>query len=176
MWNSIKKMFDSPDSYVSLALGFAVVLVIGMLSFNYFKGKTQPAASVEQKEVQEEVPVALPLTHKVVKGETLWGISEKYYRSGYNWVDVAKANKLANADRIEEGQELAIPDVKPIMPAGETSSAQTTKKEYTVKTGDSLWNIAVENYQDGYRWPEIARANNLKNPGLIHAGNVLVLP
>lgn len=177
MWKTIQKTFDSPDSYVSLALGFAVVLVIGMLTFNYFKARTQQAATTQEQKAQEEArQTALPAKHKVEKGETLWSISEKYYKSGYNWTDVAKANSLTNANVIEEGTELTIPDVQPIVPAGTVSSTQTEKKEYTVKKGDSLWNIAVDNYQDGYRWGEIARANNLKNPNIIHAGNVLVLP
>lgn len=176
MWKTIQKTFDSPDSYVSLALGLAVVLVAGMLTFNFFKARTQQAASTEQQKTEDTVGATLPVKHKVAAGETLWSISEKYYKSGYNWVDIAKANTLTNADSVAEGVELTIPDVKPIVPKGEISSAQTTKKEYTVQKGDSLWKIAVANYQNGYRWPEIARANNLKNPNVIHAGNVLVLP
>ena len=47
---------------------------------------------------------------------------------------------------------------------------------YTVVVGDTLWSIAVRTYADGYKWTEIAKANNLSNPDLIHAGNVLKLP
>ncbi|MBI4136963.1 LysM peptidoglycan-binding domain-containing protein [Candidatus Roizmanbacteria bacterium] len=48
--------------------------------------------------------------------------------------------------------------------------------QYTVQTGDSLWKIAVAQYNNGYRWVDIARANNLDNPDIIHTGNVLTLP
>lgn len=47
---------------------------------------------------------------------------------------------------------------------------------YTVKTGDSLWNIAVRAYNNGYKWVDIAKANNLTNPSIIHSGNVLKIP
>jgi nucleoid-associated protein YgaU len=47
---------------------------------------------------------------------------------------------------------------------------------YTVKHGDSLWDIAVRAYGNGYRWVDIARANNLQNPNIIHTGNVFTLP
>lgn len=47
---------------------------------------------------------------------------------------------------------------------------------YTVVHGDNLWDIAVAVYGDGYRWTDIASANNLVNPGVIHAGNVFVIP
>jgi nucleoid-associated protein YgaU len=175
MWNTLKKSLNSPDSYVSLALGFAVVLVVGMIAFNYFKGRNQQAAQT-QKETQQEASTKLPGKHTVKAGETLWSISETYYKTGYNWVDIQKANSLVNADRVEAGQELIVPDVKPIMPEGSVSSAMTERKEYTVATGDSLWKIAVSQYQNGYRWPEIARANNITTPDLIYAGTVLTLP
>jgi nucleoid-associated protein YgaU len=58
---------------------------------------------------------------------------------------------------------------------GQTSSA-STDKQHTVVSGDSLWAIAVKHYNNGYRWVEIAKLNNLKNPDVIHAGNVLMLP
>ncbi|HUV71729.1 MAG TPA: LysM peptidoglycan-binding domain-containing protein [Clostridia bacterium] len=42
--------------------------------------------------------------------------------------------------------------------------------------GDTLWDISVRAYQDGYRWVEIAEANNLSNPNIIHPGNALTIP
>jgi len=47
---------------------------------------------------------------------------------------------------------------------------------YTVVKGDNLWNISVRAYGDGFKWTEIAKANNLTNPGLIHSGNTFVIP
>jgi nucleoid-associated protein YgaU len=54
--------------------------------------------------------------------------------------------------------------------------AQNQPKTYTVKAGDDLWDVAVAVYKDGYRWSEIAKANNLTNPNVIHSGNVLNIP
>ncbi|MDD4938362.1 MAG: LysM peptidoglycan-binding domain-containing protein [Candidatus Shapirobacteria bacterium] len=48
--------------------------------------------------------------------------------------------------------------------------------EYVVKKGDSLWKIAVSEYNDGYKWVEVAKMNNLKNPGVIEVGQKIVLP
>jgi nucleoid-associated protein YgaU len=59
----------------------------------------------------------------------------------------------------------------------ETIADQTiTGNQYTVVKGDSLWNIAVRAYQDGYQWVKIADENNLGNPDKIHPGNVLNIP
>lgn len=47
---------------------------------------------------------------------------------------------------------------------------------YVIKHGDDLWDIAVRAYGDGYKWTQIAAANNLSDPDLIHADNTLKLP
>ena len=47
---------------------------------------------------------------------------------------------------------------------------------YTVVRGDTLWGIASKFYGNGSRYPEIAKANNISNPDLIHAGQKLLIP
>ncbi len=57
-----------------------------------------------------------------------------------------------------------------------TTTEPISGATYTVVRGDHLWSIAVRAYGDGYRWVDIAAENELVNPDLIHAGNVLRLP
>lgn len=163
------------ENNISMALGALVIVIVGVLVVNYFKGQkgeTIPALTTQNK---------IGETHTVVKGETLWSIAEDNYGSGYNWVDIKSANSLTS-DMIEVGQELSIPDVATKQP---TSTAKMAASElpdtiagntYTVVKGDSLWKISVRTYGDGYAWTKIAEANSLVNPSLIHAGNVLTLP
>lgn len=47
---------------------------------------------------------------------------------------------------------------------------------YAVVRGDSLSKIAQKFYGDGTKWVEIAQANKLAKPSVIHAGNVLSIP
>lgn len=182
------------EATVSTLLGALVVIVVGVLIFNYFSklGKegveleeiTEEAAGAEEVSLEEaQPPAGLPTTHKVVLGETLWSIAEKYFNSGYNWVDIATENSLVNANYIEEGQELTVPAVAPKLLAKlpETGVQVTdepgiTGSTYTVQKSDCLWEIAVRAYGDGFRWVEIAQANNLASPDIIHAGNEFVLP
>ena len=162
-----------------MVLGALVIVIVGILVVNYFKDKraqTTPEALTTTNQTQ------VGTTHKVVKGETLWSISEDVYGSGYNWTDVYKANNLIS-EKIEVGQELTLPEVSAKQPTAtkQTSvvaaGSQTISGDsYTVVHGDNLWNVAVRAYGDGYKWVEIAKANNLGNPNVIHPGNVLTLP
>lgn len=179
-WENLK----IKDSTVSLFLGILVVIVIGALLFNYI-GRTRKAAETSQtstQETTEEQPTTtLPTKYTVVEGDDLWKIAEKHYKSGYNWVDIARENNLVNPNLIAVGQELTIPKAETILPAtGEVASGETvasiTGSSYTVVRDDDLWDIAVRAYGDGFKWVEIAKANNLAEPNIIHPGNVLTLP
>lgn len=186
---NLLKRLKLNESTISMVLGVLVIVVVGALIFNYFKGireeEKEEIVSEEGIELVEEegklVPAGLPVSHKVVRGEHLWEIAEKYYGSGYNWVDIAKENSLANANLLFVDQKLTIPRVEVKKPTTKLAKAETagltiTGNTYTVVRGDHLWGIALRAYGDGYRWVEIAKANNLVNPNLIHTGNVLVIP
>ena len=49
-------------------------------------------------------------------------------------------------------------------------------KTYTVRQGDTLWNISKKALGQGAKYTEIASLNNLSNPNLIFPGQVLTMP
>jgi nucleoid-associated protein YgaU len=53
---------------------------------------------------------------------------------------------------------------------------QANKVQVVVEKNDSLWKIAVRTYGDGYKWTDIAKANEIKNPNVIEVGQKLALP
>ena len=57
-------------------------------------------------------------------------------------------------------------------------AAPSAARTYTVVPGDYLWKIAQKFYGTGFKWDVIYRANSgiIRNPGLIYAGQVLVIP
>ncbi|TME88304.1 MAG: LysM peptidoglycan-binding domain-containing protein [Chloroflexi bacterium] len=58
-------------------------------------------------------------------------------------------------------------------------SGTTSMKTYTVKSGDTLSDIAQSEMGDANRWPELYAANKEavgKNPDLIHPGLELKIP
>ena len=52
---------------------------------------------------------------------------------------------------------------------------RVTPRTYTVKNGDTLWEIACHFYGDGTQWLSIAEKNALSAPYTLHTGQVIVL-
>src|SRR3989344_210627 len=112
------------ESYVSLAVGVIVVILVAVLGIMFVRsnrtGQTSSTnfnAPVEfEKSEEEGASITDSMngekSYTVRAGDTLWSISEQFYKSGYNWVDVAKTNKLSNPNLIEAGKKLQIPNVK----------------------------------------------------------------
>lgn len=189
------------ESMLSMLFGVVTVLLIGILIVRMYSenkpAEISPEADktemitekvgdvvVEKKEDGTKVPTELPEKVTVEKGQHLWAIATKYYGSGYNYMDIAKANNLSNASALEVGQELVLPRVAVKEVGGVKSTMMTQEtvvndkiegESYTVVKGDHLWSIAVRAYGDGYKWVEIARANNITHPNYIEVGQVLKL-
>ncbi|RKX82026.1 MAG: peptidoglycan-binding protein [Spirochaetes bacterium] len=61
--------------------------------------------------------------------------------------------------------------------AQKTTTALTVEDVwYTIKKGDTLWDISSTYYRNPWLYPKIARANRIKNPDLIFAGTKIVIP
>lgn len=163
------------SSYLNVVLGLFIVLVVGILVFNYFKGSSadlgpaQSTVSQEQqipKQPQKDVtPDNLPGTYTVKNGDTLYNIAQSYYSDGFKYDQIATANNLANPDVLEVGQKLTIPKLT-VASAGNSQVAQSdtqgtgtsgtnnetvwgpkiTENTYTVVSGDWLSKIAIRAY------------------------------
>jgi len=159
------------ESSISMVLGALVIVIVGVLVVNYIRdrGFVLKDGGIATNESSLK-------THTVAKGETLWSISEKYYGTGYKWVEIAEDNSLQNADQVEVGQTLTLPGTEEVITPAEESPVLISGTSYTVQKGDHLWGIAVRAYGDGYKWVEIAKANSLRTPNLLFIGTVLTLP
>ncbi|MBI4058671.1 LysM peptidoglycan-binding domain-containing protein [Candidatus Microgenomates bacterium] len=182
----ILKAVKLNESLISMVLGALVFLVVGVLIINYFRGIRNTTNSGSTSSIATEM--SLPAEYSVTQGDSLWKIAQKYYGSGYNWVDIATANKLTNPNVISAGQKLTIPKVEAAVATPQTSTVTASTNEkvaspissetYKVVKGDSLWNIAVRAYGDGYQWTKIYQENKtmVKNPNLIYPDQEFKLP
>lgn len=199
----VSREVSSNQSKLSLILGALIILVVGILVFNYFnKSKTDlgPAQQIQQAEEPDVSPDKLPGKYTVKEGDTLFLIAEKYYQDGAKFEEIAKANNLSNVDVIETGQVLQIPSPPPSPSASPqpspqpsptpaetsdlgTGGADTTiwgpkieATTYTVQEGDWLSKIAGRAYGDIFAYQKLAQVNNISNPDLIFPGQVLTIP
>lgn len=196
------------ENTISTLMGAVVIVVIAGLIFNYFRTSNlktwqgillndQETATTDKSDDQNDGE--LLATYKVVKGDDLWHISENYYKSGYNYVDIIKENNLSAKGVITAGMELRIPKIEAkkltvlepkkeivisdegdvVKDGSKTEGAGTIETgEYTTQKGDSYWKIAVRAYGDGYKWTKIywANRNLFPNPDLIFTGVKITIP
>lgn len=202
--DKVSQEVSSNQSRLSLVLGALILLVVGILIFNYFnKNKATLGPAQQTQEVEPDVtPENLPGKYKVKAGDTLYLIAEKYYQDGFKYDQIVKANQLTDENNIEVGQVLEIPklaetpQVSPL-PTETISPTPTPAKEpekgdldlsltpwgpkitgnnYSVVQDDWLSKIAGRAYGDIFAYWKLAEANKIPNPDLIFPGQVLKIP
>ena len=189
---ALSEHFNLSESYISLLLGILVVLVVAGFLFAFIKNRRiEPITPVKPEIISQEIQKAKQIDqaqYTVVEGDTLWDIAEKKYNSGFVWNEIAKENNIATPEALSIGTKLTLSTTSKILaadtiaestlapPSVPSSSQAIEGMSYEVKRGDDLWDIAIRAYGDGYRWEDIAKANNLTNPEIIHSGNILTIP
>lgn len=141
-----------------------------LLNDPYIIGYGVPAYVNDTKESPKNTDTSTEYqTVEVKKGDTLWGIAAKYLRSGSRYREIMSLNSLTSVT-IHPGLVLSIPGTN----ASANEAAKKTKT-YTVKKGDTLWDIAAKHLKNGSRYVEIMSLSKITST-TIHVGQVLTLP
>jgi LysM repeat protein len=106
-----------------------------------------------------------PQKHTVAAGDSFESIANKYGVTVRELV-------TANPQLLKSGDALTIP-VAVAIPAESSASTSTTGRTHTVKSGDSLYAIAIKY---GTTVAAIASENNIPNVNNISVGQVLKIP
>ncbi len=96
-------------------------------------------------------------SYTVKTGDTLWSIALKYDTTVASLVEI---NNISDPDLICSGETIIL------------SSGDNNKDTYTVKSGDTLWNIALK-YNTTV--DTLVKLNDISNPDLIYTNEVLVI-
>lgn len=122
--DKIQTDLEKNQSYLNLILGALIVIVLGVLIFNYFNKPSEQTGDLgpsTQKMIDEKGDVTkegLPGKYTVKEGDTLFLIAQNYYGDGNKYTEIVKDNNLSS-ESIEIGQELNIPKLD--VPAPSTS-------------------------------------------------------
>lgn len=148
--------------------------------------------------VLPRAPTVQSWPYTVQRGDTLWGLAQRYLGDGARFIEIRNLNLmtvqadgavLIDSELIRPGWVLQIPGPPPIgatvAPTAESSPAGATPGSYVVVEGDMLRSIAWRLLGDEMRWPEIydrtvgivqPDGDTLTDPDLIRTGWVLRIP
>ena len=90
-------------------------------------------------------------------------------------VDAALIDRVSASSAREDSIVIIDAPVVVPVPASKTVSAKDTK-DYQIKWGDTLWDIADTFYKNPWMYDKIAKANNIKNPDFILSGTWIKIP
>lgn len=138
----IQNDLEKNQSYLNLILGALIVIVLGVLIFNYFNkpadetGNVTPQAEQTTDENGDVRRENLPGKYTVKEGDTLFTIAEKYYGDGGKYTEIVTANNLPG-ESIAAGQELTIPELEGAMSAASPEASAEASPSPEAETAAS---------------------------------------
>ncbi|MFR0513573.1 LysM peptidoglycan-binding domain-containing protein [Limosilactobacillus mucosae] len=109
-------------------------------------------------------------SYTVKSGDTLSAIAAKY---GTTYQALASANSISNPNDIYVGQVIKLSSAATASTSTKTAaSSALSTGSYTVKSGDTLYGIALAN---GLNWQTLAKKNGISDPNVILVGQKLSL-
>ena len=112
--------------------------------------------------------VTTAASYTVKSGDTLSAIAAKY---GTTYQALASTNSISNPNDIYVGQVIKV-SATATAASSQAASSTNSSGSYTVKSGDTLYGIALAN---GLNWQTLAKQNGISDPNVIFVGQKLSL-
>jgi len=129
----------------------------------------KPSLAEKQSKVSKKrYQGPIPDVHIVKRGETAWDIA-RYYSVSLQ--ELLNLNNLSKRAKIKPGDKLNVPKHDDSQTASETAKPEV--RFYTVRKGDTLWDIAREY---NITISELKMLNKIRNHKKIKPGDRLILP
>lgn len=126
-----------------------------------------PQTQVDPRATRPAVQPAGP-TVTTARGDTLWGLAQQHLGEGRRYTEILDLNRTAVPEPgfLAEGLTLQLPASQP----------EVRRGAYTVKQGDTLWDIAERELGDPLRFKEITTPDGTPAGELITVGQQLIMP
>lgn len=169
------------ESYISLVLGFLVVVVSGILLYNFItkRNASEPAVPAPSPTITEEVisTVSGTLTITAPQSTPTAVPSSPTTQPTASPAPTASVTPTATPSPVMTIAPSVTATTTPKVVVSPVPAAATqTGSTHTVQKGESLWKLAEKYYGSGFEWKKIAEANGLKNPRIIEVGQQLSIP
>lgn len=140
-----------------------------------------PAASVQQvtptswAELAESPKITPTVEPTLIPTVTISAEEAQIYkeesdtRKAQRRIQQKKQNEEESTGQDNSGQASSDQD-------SETTSAMQTRGSYTIRPGDTLYQISIENYGTMDKVADICRANGISENEIIYPGQIIVLP
>lgn len=112
--------------------------------------------------------VTTAASYTVKAGDTLSAIAAKY---GTTYQALTSTNSISNPNDIYVGQVIKV-SATATAASSQAASSTNSNGSYTVKSGDTLYGIALAN---GLNWQTLAKQNGISDPNVIFVGQKLSL-
>lgn len=154
----------------------ASMILAGTIIAGAHVAKAEADTVLTPTTIEETTPEELSYT--VCEGDTLGGISEKYFGTPVYYPQLAEYNHIADATKIYVGQEIRIPNSLNAYLIPSHPREFLPDELYIVQEGDYLFDIVKKLYDSEsiLTVDRLATYNNLEDPNLIHAGDALYIP
>ncbi|MCB1195268.1 LysM peptidoglycan-binding domain-containing protein [bacterium] len=116
---------------------------------------------------------SMPITHKVLPGETLWEISRKY---NVSVADILSHNNIEHAHKIRVNQLITIPvepEGKTVLPITDISPQTEPGIYHHLNSGETLWDLSR---RYGVPVKNIIEENNIISPHSLRIGQKIFIP
>jgi 5'-nucleotidase / UDP-sugar diphosphatase len=157
---------EKPQDGLALIIGGLFVLALVFAAYNYFKQSKDNTVTTDNSISQS--------TTDNSKGDVNGnGAKDEKITNDKNTTDTST----------QQNQDVTLSTTSSTWVANDYKKGDIVGASYTVKSGDTLWEIAEAAYGDGTQWTKILEANKANvgylpngSQALIIPGQVLVLP
>ncbi len=112
--NEYDSRIDRSEKEITIIIHEPVVKERTVPPVNMTAEKTEKIEKIDDAASSSADKVAAPkstkklIIHKIVKGDTLWGIAKRYINDPYRYPELARLSKIKNPDRIYPGNRVRI--------------------------------------------------------------------